>query len=557
MPILKRIWGESKAQAIASQSFTPMDHEMVRSVFGGGGSYAGKAVSEQSALSVAAHWSCVRLLSESIGMMPWSLYRKDASGNSERADDHPLQEILVRQPNRDETPVEFRETIGMNLAGNGNFYALIGSLGRRVISLTPLISKDVRPIRKLGSNTNLRIPDGEKFFRVNDRGRQEDMPREKIWHVRLFGNDRLIGLSPIAAAREALGGALAQDEFANRFFGQGGVPAGTVSYPGWLTEQQRTEARRHLQELVGGLGKAHQFAMFEGGVKPEPWNAMSLEDMQFIFSRRFSVVEICRFHRVPPHLVYELEKASFASIEAQHLEFLTFSLQPYFARIEAAVLRWLLPLEDQSRYSLKFNAGALLRTTTKERYEAHASALQNGWKNRNEVRGLEDMNLVSGLDEYTAQVNMMPVQDLGKKPEPAPPPATDEAEDGMKSRPVTNVNVAIPGDAEREGKILATLDSCLEGQGQLVKAVCDLGARLVSIIKHERDESAALVAEAMEGVSKQVAASNRALDDSTGAARAVAAEIKKAVSQRRKVVVDGEEFISEPVEERAPPAKIQ
>ena len=411
MGILSRL-AKKPPMAAAQQTsaaMTPMSTELIR--FLSGVSSSGKAVNEESASKISAAWCCRRIIAESIGMLPWSMFVKDSRGNADKADDHWLQEVLVHSPNRDQTSVEFRESEAMGLTGDGNAYSVIERFGKRVTSLTPIFG--VEPHRKNGSNTTIPIAEGEVFFRFSDRGKPIDLPREKVWQVKGFGRDLLRGLSPIGAAREAMGGALAMEEFANRFFAQGGMPAGTVSYPGWLTPAQKVEAQEALQKMVGGLGNAHQIALFQGGMKPEPWNTMNLEEMQFIFSRKFSVLEICRFYRVPPHMVAELEKgASYASIEQMSQEFVMFTLMPYITRFEASASKWLLPFEERRRFFLRFNYEGLLRADSKGRSEMYASALQNGWMTRNQVRAKENMNTATapGMDDYTAQSNLAGIE---------------------------------------------------------------------------------------------------------------------------------------------------
>lgn len=429
MGIVARLAGRklSAQQQVTAGGLTAMSPELLRWL--SNVSSSGKAVNEQSMLGISAAWCCRRILAESIGMLPWSMFTKDSKGNAEKADDHWLQDVLVYSPNREQTSNEFRETGAMGLTGDGNAYSLIERAGKRITSLTPLFG--IEPMRKNGSNTKLALRDGDIFFRWSDGGVPEDFPREKIWHLKGFGSNPLKGLSPIGAAREALGGALAMEEFANRFFSQGGMPAGTVSYPGWLTPEQREVARDGLQRMIGGLGNAHKFALFEGGVKPEPWNTMNLEEMQFIFARRFSVLEICRFYRVPPHMVAELEKgASYASIEQMSQEFVMFTLMPYITRIEASVSKWLLPVEERRKVYLRFNYEGLLRADSKGRAEMYASAVQNGWLNRNEVRGKENLNHVDGLDGFTAQTNLASVEKIvessAAQAQTAPPPAKAE-----------------------------------------------------------------------------------------------------------------------------------
>ncbi|MDZ4253993.1 MAG: phage portal protein [Sulfuritalea sp.] len=411
MGILSKLARRPQAAAQqGSAAMTPMSSELIKWL--SGHTSSGKAVNEKTMLGVSAAWCCRRILSESIGMLPWAIFKKEPNGNAEKADDYWLHDILALSPNRDQTSPEFRESKTMGLTGEGNAYSLIEKIGRRISSLTPIFG--VKAHRKDGGNTNAPgISEGDVFFRFNDRGRPIDLPRDKVWQVKGWGPSLLEGLSPIMAAREALGGALAQEEFANRFFAQGGFPAGTVSYPGWLTKEQKVEAQEALQKMVGGLGNAHQIALFQGGMKPEPWNTMNLEEMQFIIARRFSVLEICRFYRVPPHMVAELEKgASYASIEQMSQEFVMFTLMPYLTRFEASVSKWLIPAEDRRRYFLRFNFEGLLRADSKGRAEMYASGVQNGWLNRNEVRAKENMNRVEGLDGFTAQTNLASVEKI-------------------------------------------------------------------------------------------------------------------------------------------------
>lgn len=415
-----------------SETYSTMSPELMK--WFGGPTASGKSVTTETVMGLTAMWGCSRIISESIGAIPYALYRKDPKNprNSVPADDHQLAQLLNYKPNRDMTRVEFKETIGANLCQSGNSYSFRDDLGGKPVSLYPLRSSLVQQKTKLGGNTKLNIPEGDIFFSINDRGQWDDYPREKIWHVKGFGNDGRIGLSPVGVAREAFGAALAADEFGARFFGQGGKPSGVVSIPNWLSEDQRAIARENIQQMLGGVTNAHKFALFEGGMKPEPWGEMSLQDMQFLLLRRFNVQEIARIFRVPPHMLADLEKgASYASIEQMSSEFVMFTLLPYFTRIEASVSRWLLGPNEQDFY-LRFNYEGLLRADSAARATFYASALQNGWMNRNEVRALENRNTVDGLDDYTVQVNMTPVDMLqslaeaaAKNPPAAKPPSKE------------------------------------------------------------------------------------------------------------------------------------
>jgi HK97 family phage portal protein len=404
-----------KAAAISSKPFSAMNHDMVRMVFGAP-TAAGVTVDDESMMRVGAAWACRRILSETIGSIPWAIYKRTGDRNAERDDDHPLSAVLINSPNAEQTDVEFREALSMGLTGRGNSYTHIDRTGKRIASLMPISPKKVQTLRKGPGvhSSESSIADGDIFHRIDDRGRYVDLPQEKVWHVKGFGEGTLVGLSPIGAAKEALGGALAMERFANSFFAQGGKPAGIVTIPNFLKPDQRPIARENLQQMMGGLGNAHKFALFEGGMKPEPWGDMPFDEMEFIAGRKFSIQEVCRFYRIPPHMVADLDKATFSNIEHLSQEFVMFTLMPYFTRIEASAKKWLFSPEDRSKYFLRFNYEGLLRADSAGRAAFYASALQNGWLNRNEVRGLENRNRsdAEGMDDYTIQSNMAFVDQL-------------------------------------------------------------------------------------------------------------------------------------------------
>lgn len=441
-------------QAAAQQgavNFGTTDHEMLSRAFGSH-SPSGKTVDEKSILGVSAAFGCMRILSETIGSMPWGIYLDDGKGNATRARDHELEAVLCQSPNREQTPVEYKESKALNLVQAGNTYSYIERAGGSVMALSPIESRFVKPMIKKGGNSVLDVAEGSVFFRVNDRGQPEDMPREKIWQIKGFGANMLEGVSPLGAAAQALGFAMATADFGSAFFRQGGHPSGVVTIEGKLKDDQREEARRALQMLMGGLGNQHKFVLLEGGMKPVPWANTPLKDLEFLLLLQFSVPEICRFFRVPPHMVADLSRATFSNIEHLSQEFVMFTLMPYFTRFEASVSKWLMRPKDRGKYFLRFNAEGLLRADSKGRAEFYASALQNGWMNRNEVRAKENLNKQDGLDGFTVQTNMAPVDRLDDMVDaattpPAPPPAP-------KPPPANVVLTVVP---EREMK--ATFNS--------------------------------------------------------------------------------------------------
>lgn len=545
-------------QSVVETNLTPMSSRLIEWL--GGMSAAGKAVSEETVMGLSAMFACQRIISESVGALPRQMFEKAKDGSMKAADDHWLADVLIDTPNKDQDDVGFWETLTANLCGNGNSYSLKETAGTRVTSLYPMISARVTVMRKAGSNTNeASIRDGDVFFRFNDRGRYMDLPREKVWHVRGFGRDPIVGLSPVGAAREALGGAIALDDFAHRFFSQGGFPAGIVSVPNWLKEDQRKIARENLQQVIGGIGNMHRFALFEGGMKPEPWESMNLEDMQFILARRFSVLEICRLYLVPPHMVAELEKgASYASIEQMSIEFVTYCLLPYLRRFERSVNKWLLGLSERGRILLKFNFDGLLRADSKSRAEYESILVNNGIMTRNEVRAKENLNRATdkNMDAFTVQSAMVPIDKIGEKPEPAAPApgrAPDEdredgdVERGGRRAPATQTNLAtsivipealrhrVEHDVPELRDSFAALQASVE---RMNKGTAQMAGALAKIVDRQIDLEEALTesGQAIGGAIENLAKGHGEL----------AEKVDQLANQEREVTVGTETFVSKP-----------
>lgn len=407
----------------------------------GGGTITGKRVTSETTLGLASAFACQRIISEALGVIPWGIYQRNRDGSVARVPDHPLALVLEGSPNDTNTPVEYRETKTLNLAQAGNCYSLKTMLGGDVVALTPLKASRVQPKIKGNNNTRLAIPDGQMFYSVLNEGTSmwTDYTRDDIWHVKGFGADGLVGLSPIGCAREAIAMALATQEFGAQFFAQGGKPSGIVTVPNFFTKDQRNIARENLQQMMGGLGNMHKFALFEGGMKPEAWGEMPLKDMEFVALMKLGTLDMCKIFRVPPHMVAEVEKgASYASIEMLSSEFIMFTLLPYMTRFESSARKWLISAKDRAAgIFLHFDYEELLRADTKTHGEFLSNMVNNGIMNRNEARGRLALNRsdAPGMDDFTAQGALLPVGKLGNTaPAPKPPlKLVDAAEVFMKS----------------------------------------------------------------------------------------------------------------------------
>lgn len=406
--VILRKWVAERAERKSLQSsslgFTAMDSAVLARLFGGG-TYTGRAVTDDYAMAVSAVWRCVQLLSQTIGSLPWAVYERLTPTSAREVNDHPLADILVHSPNADMDRMQFREAMAANLALRGNAYALKELRGdASVSSLYPMPAKQVTPERDRDS--------GEMRFVYMDRGRREVYPRDKVWHVRNFGFDGLVGQSPLGAGRHAIALAGAAEEFGSRFFSNGARVSGLVKIPAWLDPEQRELAKKNLEEL-GGLDNAHKLKLLEGGMEYEELSAKPGE-AQHNELRQFQIPDICRFFGVPPHLAFDLSNGSYSNVETLAGEFVIFGLLPNLVRFETSAAKQLLSPADRRRFFVRFNFEGLLRANTLERAQFYQALLQNGVLSRNEVREKENLSRIEedGMDERTVQTNLAFIQFL-------------------------------------------------------------------------------------------------------------------------------------------------
>jgi HK97 family phage portal protein len=370
-----------------------------------GPTHAGTSVTTSTAMQITAAFCCVRILCETIGAMPWQVYERKDDDTVVRVRDHDLEQVLCWSPNEEMTVPEYKEAAVNSLCLRGNSYNWkeVRANGQ-LLSLTP-ISTDVLVERD---------KDTQRLqYKVLDRGKYITVPKEKIWHVRGFGSDGIVGYSPIGMARQALGVALAAEEFQAKFFGNGAMPSLALSVPAWMNDTQRKAAHDNINRLWGGLSNAHRVQLLEGGMTVTPIT-MDLKDAEFLALRQFTIQEICRIYRIPPHMVADLTRSTNNNIEHQALEFVMHSLLPYLTRFEYSASKHLIKPEERRKYFLRFNVEGLLRADVKSRGEFYSIMLQNGVYSRNEVRLLENRNRVeqAGMDDYTCQVNLAPTDML-------------------------------------------------------------------------------------------------------------------------------------------------
>ena len=378
-----------------------------------GGTTSGKAVTERSAMQMTAVYSCVRILSEAIAGLPIHLYRYGEGGSKEKAINHPLYFLLHDEPNPEMTSFVFRETLMTHLLLWGNAYAQIIRNGKgEVVALYPLMPNRMTVNRDENGELYYEYQTSQDEAHTMNGSRVRLQPSD-VLHVPGLGFDGLVGYSPIAMAKNAIGMAIACEEYGAKFFANGATPGGILEHPGVVKDPERV--RESWNSAFGGSSNANKVAVLEEGMKYTPIG-ISPEQAQFLETRKFQINEIARIFRVPPHMVGDLEKSSFSNIEQQSLEFVKYTLEPWLVRWEQSIQRTLFSPEEKKRYFAKFNVEGLLRGDYASRMSGYATARQNGWMSANDIRELENMDRIpaeEGGDLYLINGNMLPLGNAG------------------------------------------------------------------------------------------------------------------------------------------------
>ena len=378
-----------------------------------GGTTSGKAVTERSAMQMTAVYSCVRILAEAVAGLPLHLCRYKEDGGKEKALDHPLYLLLHDEPNPEMSSFVFRETLMTHLLLWGNAYAQIIRNGKgEVIALYPLMPNRMVVDRDIHGQLYYQYTRSTEEAPTM-KGVTVNLPPSDVLHIPGLGFDGLVGYSPIAMAKNAIGMAIACEEYGAKFFANGAAPGGVLEHPGTIKDPQRV--RESWQSTFGGSGNSNKIAVLEEGMKYTPIG-ISPEQAQFLETRKFQINEIARIFRVPPHMVGDLEKSSFSNIEQQSLEFVKYTLEPWLVRWEQSIQRTLFSPEEKKRYFAKFNVEGLLRGDYASRMSGYATARQNGWMSANDIRELENLDRIpteDGGDLYLINGNMLPLGNAG------------------------------------------------------------------------------------------------------------------------------------------------
>lgn len=358
-------------------------------------SNAGQRVTTTSAMQQLVVFNCVRVLAESIGMLPCRLMKQTGKTRLP-ANEHRLFPLLSMAPNGYMTAQEFWEMLVACLCLRGNFFAY------KVVALGNVV--ELLPINPDMVSAKLK-DDWTVEYTVSFKTGVRVLTQDEIWHVRLFTLDGLHGLNPIAYARQALGLGQAMDAHAAKLFTNGAVASGVLSTSEQLTDDAFDRLKTQFQGEHMGVANAYKPMILEMGLD---WKPISLnaQDTQFIESKKLTESQICGLFRVPPHLVASMEKMTLNNIEHMGMSFVNYSLVPIMTRIEHRIQVGLLNEKDRLTHYAKFNAGALMRGDLKGRYESYGKGIQWGILSPNDCRELEDENPREGGDIYLTPMNM-------------------------------------------------------------------------------------------------------------------------------------------------------
>ena len=453
----------SKPRDAPESSALPAIRDNVRdsgTIFTFGTANSGERVDEKSAMQIATVYACVRLLAESVAQLPLHLYRYTDGGiGKEMAAEHPLYPLIHRQPNPEMSSFTWRETMMTHLLLWGNSFNQVIRDGKNgILGLYPLLPENVEVDRD---------DHGELYYVYHaytdeapgEMNKDIYFRRDEILHIPGLGFNGLVGFSPIAMMKNALGTNLAVEKYGSAFFKNGAQPSGVLEHPGVLKDPEKI--RRNWSAVYGGANNAHQVALLEEGMSYKPIS-LPPEDSQFLSTRQFGVEEICRIFRVPPHMVQDLQRATFNNIEHMGIEFVMHTLMPWLVRIEQAMIKDLLVEEEQNDLFPKFNVDGLMRGDYKSRMEGYAIAINNGIMSVNDVRRLENLDPLDedeGGDFHIINGSYTKLADVGKNyggnsvaEQEKQSTETPSEENGAEEQQEEQTSREVPGHARRHAE---------------------------------------------------------------------------------------------------------
>ena len=374
---------------------------------------SGAAVNERTAMQCTAVFACIRVISEAIAGLPLQIFREEGRG-VKVASDHPLYYLLHTALNPEMTSFIWRETMLTHLLLYGNSYnQIIRDGAGRIKMLYPLLPNKMDVSRSESGEIFYTYYRDKDETRPYEKSGGVTLRRDEVLHIPGLSFDGLVGYSPIAVARNAIGMAISTEEYGSAFFANGANPSGIIESAGTINSQEKL--RQTWNALYQGSKNAHRVAILEDGLK---FHQVGIppNEAQFLETRKFQLNEIARVFRVPPHMIGDLDKATFSNIEEMGLEFGKYTIEPWLVRLEQCFELNLLSPQEAQTLQIKFNMDGLLRGDYEKRMRGYAIGRQNGWLSANDIRRLDRLNPIpeeDGGDRYLVNGNMVDLKSAG------------------------------------------------------------------------------------------------------------------------------------------------
>ena len=390
-----------KAKLIFSNSF---EEDLQRFLFGEDEIRIPTAGSMNTtkAMKYTAVFSCLRVLSETFASVPILLYRKKEDGEREARNDLGIYDILHNRPNEEMSPFNFKEQMMMSLNTGGNSVSekLVNRHGS-LVGLYPYQSQQVGIERD---------PETKRLIYKIGSGPQtvaKTLTRDNVLHIPGLSLDGVIGVSPLTYASSAIQLGQSYESFGVNLYSNGAFPSGAFTFEGELSDTAFARFKKEMKSNYQGLKNTGMPMVLEGGGKFQPF-IFTPQDAQLIENKKFQLQDIARVYRVPLHLIQHLDNATFSNIEHQSLEFVMYTMLPWFKRIEENInMQLLSPAERRAGFYVECKVDALLRGDSKSRAEAYAIGRQWGWLSVNDIRRLENMPPIPNGDRYLEPTNMI------------------------------------------------------------------------------------------------------------------------------------------------------
>lgn len=390
---------------------------------------AGMTVTNDSALQLAAVWACVRIISETIATLGWHIVHDMPDGTKRREVGTQRDRLLNQMANPEMTAFVWRETALAHCLLWGNHYSeIVRDAGGRPQALYPIDPSRVLVERDENERVVYRV--------LQDNAGYATLQARDVLHVHGLGTDGINGISVVAFAQRSIGVGLALDEFGSSFYKHGAHVGAALKHPGKLSASAKDYLKASFADAYAGASNAHKTLVLEEGMSVEKLS-MSMVDAQFLESRKFQVSEICRWFRVPPHKVADLDRATFSNIEHQSIEFVQDTILPWCRRLEQEVDAKLF---GQWAATTRLNIDTLLRGDIASRYAAYQKGREGGWLSANDVRRLESMDPIENGDIYLQPMNYQEAgaDPIDPKPE-SPPDASDNHDPAEGDPPTSNL----------------------------------------------------------------------------------------------------------------------